>query len=192
MIYPIAVNGHPVLRRIAKDIEPDHDGLSDIIQNMWETMYESDGIGLAAPQVNKSIRLIVIDATPLEDDFPELKEFKKVIINPQIVERNQEIDIQDEGCLSVPTIREEVKRPTQITINFLNEEFKPVTETYNGFAARVVQHEYDHLEGILFIDHLSPLKKRLLKGKLNKISKGEVDIDYKILTPVQATKGKRR
>ena len=192
MIYPIAVNGHPVLRKIAKNIEPDHDGLSDIIENMWETMYESDGIGLAAPQVNKSIRLIVIDATPLEDDFPELKEFKKVIINPQIVERNQEIDIQDEGCLSVPTIREEVKRPTQITISFLNEEFKPVTETYNGFAARVIQHEYDHLEGILFIDHLSPLKKRLLKGKLNKISKGEVDIDYKILIPVPLTRGRRR
>ncbi len=192
MTYPVAVYGHPVLRKIAKYIDPNHEGLNDIIENMWDTMYKSDGIGLAAPQVNKSIRLIVIDATPLEDDFPELKEFKRVIINPEIIERNKEEDIHDEGCLSLPTIREEVKRPTQITINFFNEEFRPVTETYKGFAARVVQHEYDHLEGILFIDHLSPLKKRLLKGKLNKISKGEVEIDYKILTPVPQTKGRRR
>ncbi len=192
MIYPIAVYGHPILRKIANDVEPDHQGLNDIIENMWESMYESDGIGLAAPQVNKSIRLIVIDATPLEDEFPELKGFKKIFINPEIVERNEEEDIHDEGCLSLPTIREEVKRPTQITINYFDEEFKPVTETYNGFAARVIQHEYDHLEGILFIDHLSPLKKRLLKGKLNKISKGEVDIDYKILIPVPIIKGRRR
>jgi peptide deformylase len=192
MIYPIAVYGHPVLRKTAKEIEPDHEGLSDIIENMWETMYESDGIGLAAPQVNKSIRLIVIDASPLEDDFPELKDFKKVLINPEIVDFNEVDDIIDEGCLSLPTIREEVKRPTQITIEYLNSDFNPVTETFHGFAARVVQHEYDHLKGKLFVDHLSPLKKRLLKGKLNKISKGDVDVAYKILTAPLSNKGKRR
>jgi peptide deformylase len=192
MIYPIAVYGHPVLRKTAKEIEPDHDGLNEIIKNMWETMYESDGIGLAAPQVNKSIRLIVIDASPLEDDLPELKDFKKVLINPEIVAFNEEDDIIDEGCLSLPTIREEVRRPTQITIEYLDIDFNPVTETFYDFAARVVQHEYDHLQGILFVDHLSPLKKRLLKGKLNKISKGDVDVEYKILTAPLLNRGKRR
>jgi len=192
MVYPVAVYGHPVLRKVAKDITPDHDRLSEIIENMWETMYKSDGIGLAAPQVNKSIRLFVIDATPLEEDFPELEGFKKVFINARIVERLDDEVIHDEGCLSLPTIREEVKRPSQITIEYLNEDFEPVTETYSGFAARVVQHEYDHIEGILFTDHLSPLKKRLLKSKLNKISRGEVDVDYRILTPIPVMKGKRR
>jgi len=192
MIYPIAVYGHPVLRKIAKEIEPEHEGLSDIIKNMWETMYESDGIGLAAPQVNKSIRLIVIDASPLADDFPELKDFKKVIINPEIVDFNEENALIDEGCLSLPTIREEVKRPTQITIKYFDTDFNPVEETYHDFAARVVQHEYDHLEGKLFVDHLSPLKKRLLKGKLNKISKGDVDVEYRILTAPTINKGKKR
>jgi len=192
MVYPVAVYGHPVLRKVAKDITPDHAGLSEIIENMWETMYKSDGIGLAAPQVNKSIRLFVIDGTPLEEDFPELKDFKKVFINARIVERTGDDDVHDEGCLSLPTIREEVKRPDQITIEYLNEDFEPVTETYSGFAARVVQHEYDHIEGILFIDHLSALKKRLLKSKLTKISRGEVAVDYKILTPVPVMKGRRR
>jgi peptide deformylase len=192
MVYPVAVYGHPVLRKVAKDITPDHEGLSEIIENMWETMYRSDGIGLAAPQVNKSIRLFVIDATPLEEDFPELKDFKKVFINARIVERTGEQVMHDEGCLSLPTIREEVKRPEQITIEYLNEDFEPVTETYTGFAARVVQHEYDHIEGILFIDHLSALKKRLLKSKLTKISMGDVDVDYRILTPIQVKKGRRR
>ncbi len=192
MTYPIAVFGHPVHRKIAKDIEPDHEGLSDIIENMWETMYESDGIGLAAPQVNKSIRLIVIDASSLKDDFPELKDFKKVFINPQIVNYNEEYDIIAEGCLSLPTISEEVKRPTQITINYMDVHFNPITETYHGFAARILQHEHDHLEGILFVDHISPLKKRLLKGKLTKISKGDVDVEYKILVPPTLNRGKRR
>ena len=192
MVYPVAVYGHPVLRKVAKEITPEHEGLSGIIENMWETMYKSDGIGLAAPQVNKSIRLFVIDGTPLEDDFPELKDFKKVFINANIVERTGDEVTHDEGCLSLPTIREDVKRPSQITIEYLDENFNPVKETYSGFAARVVQHEYDHIEGILFIDHLSPLKKRLLKSKLNKISRGEVDVNYKILTPLPVIKGKRR
>jgi len=192
MVYPVAVYGHPVLRKVAKEITPDHEGLSEIIENMWETMYKSDGIGLAAPQVNKSIRLFVIDGTPLEEDFPELRDFKKVFINAKIIERTGEDDINDEGCLSLPTIREDVKRPSQITIEYLDEAFNPVKETYTGFAARVVQHEYDHIEGILFIDHLSPLKKRLLKSKLNKITRGEVDVNYKILTPVPVMRGKRR
>ena len=192
MIYPIAVYGHPVLRKIAKEIDPDYEGLSEIIKSMWETMYQSDGIGLAAPQVNKSIRLIVIDASPLEDDFPELKDFKKVFINPEIIECNEELDIIDEGCLSLPTIREEVKRPTQITVKYFDVNFNPVTETFHDFAARVVQHEYDHLEGKLFVDHINPLKKRLLKSKLTKISKGDVDVEYKTLTLPTLNKRKRR
>jgi peptide deformylase len=192
MVYPVAVYGHPVLRKVAKDITPDHEGLSEIIENMWETMYRSDGIGLAAPQINKSIRIFVIDGTPLEEDYPELKDFKQVFINAKITERTGEEDITSEGCLSLPGIREDVKRPTQITIEYVDENFTPKKEVFTGFAARVIQHEYDHLEGILFIDHLSPLRKRLLKGKLTKISKGEVDIDYKILTPVTQNRGRRR
>ena len=192
MIYPVAVYGHPVLRKIAKEIEPGYDNLKEIIDNMWETMYQSDGIGLAAPQINKSIRIFVIDATPLEEDYPELKGFKQVFINARITERTGEEDVHDEGCLSLPTIREEVKRPTRITVEFQDENFNSLTKTYTGFAARVVQHEYDHIEGILFVDHLSPLKKRLLKGRLNRISKGEVDVDYRILIPAPVLKGKRR
>ena len=192
MVYPVAVYGHPVLRKVAKNITPDHEGLSEIIENMWETMYRSDGIGLAAPQINKSIRIFVIDGTPLEEDYPELKDFKQVFINAKITERTGEEDITSEGCLSLPGIREDVKRPTQITIEYVDENFTPKKEVFTGFAARVIQHEYDHLEGILFIDHLSPLRKRLLKGKLTKISKGEVDIDYKILTPVTQNRGRRR
>ncbi|NPA37547.1 MAG: peptide deformylase [Chlorobi bacterium] len=192
MTYPIAVYGHPVLRKVAKDISQDHEGLAEIIENMWETMYQSDGIGLAAPQVNKSIRLFVIDATPLEDDFPELKDFKRVFINAKITERTGEEEITSEGCLSLPGIREDVKRPAQITIEYVDENFTPQRDTFSGFAARVIQHEYDHLEGILFIDHLSPLRKRLLKGKLTKIAKGEVDIDYKIIMPAGQNKARRR
>lgn len=182
MILPVVVYGHPVLKKEAKEIDEDFEGLNELIDNMWQTMYNSDGIGLAAPQIGKSIRLIVIDADPLSEEFPELKDFKKVFINPIITEFGDDHESLTEGCLSVPGVREEVKRPTRIKVEYENENFELVEEELSGFAARVVQHEYDHVEGKLFVDHLSPLKKRLLKGKLSAISKGKVNVDYRIKT----------
>ncbi|MGQ1784690.1 MULTISPECIES: peptide deformylase [unclassified Saccharicrinis] len=182
MILPVTVYGHPVLRKVADEIDEDYEGLEKLIEDMWQTMHHSDGIGLAAPQIGKSIRLIVIDASPLSEEFPELEDFKRVLINPIIVETNDENCNESEGCLSLPGIREEVKRPNKIKIEYENENFELVEEELEGFAARVVQHEYDHVEGILFVDHLSPLKKRLLKGKLTAISKGKVDVGYRIKT----------
>ncbi len=182
MILPVVLYGHPVLRKETKEIDEDYEGLKELIDNMWQTMYNSDGIGLAAPQIGRSIRLIVIDADPMQDEFPELKGFKKVLINPIITEFGEDEDVTHEGCLSLPGIREEVKRPSKIKVEYEDENFELIEETLEGFAARVVQHEYDHLEGTLFVDHLSPLKKRLLKGKLNAIAKGKVNVDYKIKT----------
>lgn len=183
MIYPIVVYGHPVLRKVAEEIDLNYEGLQDIIDSMWETMYHADGIGLAAPQIGKSIRLFVIDASPIKDEYPELKGLKQVFINPKIeLLESKEVTLS-EGCLSVPTIREDVKRPSKIRITYVDEYFKKREEVYEGFAARVIQHEYDHIEGKLFVDYLNPLKKRLLKGKLAKISKGQVNIGYKIKTP---------
>ncbi len=182
MILPVVVYGHPVLRKVAEEIDEDYDGLKGLIDNMWETMYNSDGIGLAAPQIGKSIRLIVIDANPLSEEFPELIGFKRVLINPIITEFGEETGNESEGCLSLPGIREEVNRPTKIKIEYEDVNFDVQEEVLEGFAARVVQHEYDHVEGKLFVDHLSPLKKRLLKGKLNSISKGKVDVNYRIKT----------
>lgn len=182
MILPVVVYGHPVLRKMSDEIEEDYEGLEKLIEDMWQTMYESDGIGLAAPQIGKNIRLIVIDANPLSDEFPELEGFKRVMINPIIMDHGTDQCFESEGCLSLPGIREEVKRPKKITVEYENENFELLTEELDGFAARVVQHEYDHIEGKLFIDYLSPLKKRLLKGKLNDISKGKVDVSYRIKT----------
>lgn len=183
MILPVVVYGHPVLRREAEEINEDYEGLKQLIDNMWHTMYETDGIGLAAPQIGKSIRLIVIDADPLGEDYPETKGLKRLLINPIITEFGDEEISDSEGCLSLPGIREEVKRPTKIKIEYEDENFELREEVLEGFAARVVQHEYDHIEGKLFVDHLSPLKKRLLKGKLTAISKGKVDVSYRIKTP---------
>ncbi len=182
MILPVVLYGHPVLRKETKEIDEDYEGLKELIANMWQTMYNSDGIGLAAPQIGKSIRLIVIDADPMQEEFPELKGFKKVLINPIITEFGEDTDMTHEGCLSLPGIREEVKRPSKIKVEYEDENFELKEEVLEGFAARVVQHEYDHLEATLFVDHLSPLKKRLLKGKLNAIAKGKVNVDYKIKT----------
>jgi len=180
MIYPIVLYGSPVLRKKAREIEPDHPGIKQFVDDMFESMYHSDGVGLAAPQVGKSIRLIVIDGSDLEEDEPELKGFKKVIINPVMVEENGETVSFTEGCLSLPKIREEVDRPPKIRVQYYDEDFKFYDEVYKGMKARIIQHEYDHLEGILFIDRLAPLKKKLLKGKLNAITKGKVDVDYKV------------
>ncbi len=183
MKYPVTVYGDPLLRKKAKTIEKDHPKLDEIIENMWETMYYSDGVGLAAPQVGLSLRLFVIDASSGADEEPELAGFKKVFINPEIIETNGEEWTMNEGCLSLPEIREDVDRPDEVTIKYLDENFEEHLETYKGFAGRVIQHEYDHLEGVLFVDHLSPLRKRLLKGKLLAISKGKVRPHYRIKVP---------
>jgi len=185
MKYPITVYGDPLLRRIAKEIKQDNPKLKEIIENMWETMYHSDGVGLAAPQVGKSIRLFVIDATSAAEEEPELEDFKKVFINAEIIETTGEEWVMNEGCLSLPEIREDVSRPDEVTIRYFDEDFVEHEETYRGFAGRVIQHEYDHLEGKLFVDYLAPLRKRLLKGKLQNIAKGKVQPHYRIKVPVK-------
>lgn len=183
MIYPITVYGEPVLRKVAEPITPDFEDFQQLLADMYETMYVSDGVGLAAPQIGKSLRLFVVDASPAADDEPELEGFKKAFINPQILERYGEEWSMNEGCLSLPEIREDVSRPEKIKIKYLDENFVEHIEEYGGFAARVIQHEYDHLEGILFIDHLSMLRKRMLKGKLTAITKGKVKTSYRIVIP---------
>ncbi|RIH64819.1 peptide deformylase [Mariniphaga sediminis] len=186
MKYPVTVYGDPLLRKKAKPIEKDHDGLEEIIENMWETMYHSDGVGLAAPQVGMSIRIFVVDATSGADEEPELKDFKKVFINPEIIEKSGEEWVMNEGCLSLPEIREDVKRPDIVRVKYFDENFTLHEEVLKGYAGRIFQHEYDHLDGILFIDYLSPLKKRLLKGKLRNIATGKVQPHYRIKTPVKS------
>ncbi len=184
MIYPIVAYGDPVLKKKAEDISKDYPGLADLIDSMWETMYSANGVGLAAPQIGKSIRMFVVDASPFAEDEPELEDFKKVFINAQILEEDGDKWAFNEGCLSIPKIREDINRHEEIVIEYYDENFKKHKETYSGMAARVIQHEYDHIEGILFVDHLSPLKKRLLSGKLGDITKGNVDVDYRMKFPV--------
>jgi len=185
MKYPITVYGDPLLRKKAKPVDKNYEGLNDILENMWETMYYSDGVGLAAPQVGKSIRIFLVDATSGADEEPELKDFKKVFINPEIIETKGDEWVMNEGCLSLPEIREDVTRPDEVRIKYFDENFEEHEEVYSGFAGRIIQHEYDHLEGVLFIDYLSPLRKRLLKGKLNSIARGKVQPHYRIKIPVK-------
>ncbi|HEY4788965.1 MAG TPA: peptide deformylase [Bacteroidales bacterium] len=180
MILPIYVYGQPVLRKVAVDITKDYEGLNQFIQDLWETMYKSDGIGLAAPQVGKSIRVFVIDGSPLEEDDPNLKDFKKAFINAKIIERSGDEIPFTEGCLSIPNIREEVLRPPKVRIQYYDENWQYHDDYFEGIAARIVQHEYDHLEGIMFVDHISAIRRSLLKSKLTAISKGKVDVAYKI------------
>ncbi|MDR1877457.1 MAG: peptide deformylase [Flavobacteriaceae bacterium] len=186
MILPIYAYGEPVLRRKNVEIDKNYPELNKLIENMFETMYKAHGIGLAAPQVGINIRLFVIDATPLAEDEEyvsikeELENCKKVFINPKITKRKGEPWKFNEGCLSIPDVREDIKRPETITIEYYNENWNKKTETYHDVRARIIQHEYDHIEGILFTDLLSPLKKKLLKGKLTDISKGKVDVEYKM------------
>jgi peptide deformylase len=179
MIYPIVVYGSPILRKIAQKIDKDYPNLKQFIEDMFETMYESDGLGLAAPQVGKSIRLFVIDGAALAEDDPSLLGFKKVFINPEIIEETGDEWAYVEGCLSLPLIREEVKRSGTVRIKYFDADFNFFDETYDGVRARVIQHEYDHLEGKLLIDHVSPLRRKLLKGKLNDIMKGKSKAEYK-------------
>lgn len=195
MILPIVAYGTPVLKRKAAEIPADYEDLPGLITNLWETMYAASGVGLAAPQVGLSLRIFVIDASPFAQDEElgreeqaQLKAFKKAFINPRVIEEVGEEWSFNEGCLSIPDVREDVKRKDQLTISYQNIKGELLTETYTGLAARIIQHEYDHIEGILFTDKLSPLKKRLIKGKLNQIAKGKISVDYKMKFPLQSKK----
>ena len=183
MIYPIVAYGDPVLKKEAEDIPQDFPNLKELVEDMYTTMYHAHGVGLAAPQIGKAIRLFVIDSEPMMDDEDEAKGVKKAFINAEIIEESGDEWGFEEGCLSIPGVRETVYRPERIVINYFDEEWNEHTDTYDGMTARVIQHEYDHIEGILFTDHLNGLKKRLIKNKLTKISKGEVDADYKMKFP---------
>ncbi|WP_422861510.1 peptide deformylase [Flagellimonas sp. W118] len=190
MIIPIVAYGDPVLRKVAKDITSEYPKLEELISNMWDTMYNAHGVGLAAPQIGLAIRLFLVDTSPFADDEElteeeqnQLKGFKKVFINAKIEEENGNEWDFNEGCLSIPDIREDVKRKPEVTINYFDENFKEHTETFDGLLARVIQHEYDHIQGVLFTDKLSSLKKRLLKSRLDKISKGKINVDYKMRFP---------
>ena len=189
MILPIVAYGAPVLRMVSKDIEADYPDINKLVEDMWGTMYASNGVGLAAPQINRSIRLFVVDSSQIfenqeEEDkgkFPDEPGIKQVFINAHITELDGGEWVYNEGCLSIPKIREDIIRNEQITIEYLNENFEPHISTFNGITARVILHEYDHIEGKLFIDHLKPLKRKLMKGKLEDISKGKIKVDYKMI-----------
>jgi peptide deformylase len=189
MIYPIVVYGHSVLRKVAVDVSKDYPGLNQLIADLFETMYSSEGMGLAAPQVGKSIRLFVIDGKPVAEDDPSLADFKKVFINAHISERCGELQPMNEGCLSIPGLREEVMRESHIRISYYDENWQYFDEVFDGYKARIIQHEYDHLDGILFTDKVNPLKRRLLKNKLTAISKGKFEAAYKTILPGQKIKG---
>ncbi|OIQ35897.1 MAG: peptide deformylase [Crocinitomix sp. MedPE-SWsnd] len=199
MILPVVAYGSPILKKEGDEIDEKYKDLDKLIENMFETMYEANGVGLAAPQIDKSIRLFIVDASPFaeveEGEEPDpmaagLENFKKVFINPIIEEEEGEEWAFAEGCLSIPTIREDVFRKPNIKISYFDENWEFHEEEYNGYAARIIQHEYDHVDGVLFTDHLSPLKKRLLKKKLTNISKGDVEVKYRMKFPAKK-KGKR-
>ena len=182
MILPIVAFGSPILRKMCSDISQDYPEFETILANMWENMYEANGVGLAAPQVNKGIRLFLIDTTPFFDDEDEIKEVivKKAFINARILEESGEEWEFNEGCLSIPDLREDVSRKSIIKIEYMDENFKKYTKTYDGLTARVIQHEYDHINGVLFTDKLTALRKRMIKGKLMDISKGKITATYKM------------
>ena len=192
MILPIVAYGHPVLRKVAHDIDKDYPGLPKLIEDMWETLYASAGVGLAAPQVNKDIRLFVVDSEQIfrqiEEDkekhsYPDAPGIKQVFINAHIKELDGLEWNYNEGCLSIPKIREDIKRLSVVTIEYLDENFEQHMRTFQGITARIILHEYDHIEGKLFIDYLKPLKRKLLKRRLDDISKGNVSVDYKMVFP---------
>jgi len=185
MVYPVVVYGHPVLRKVAEDVDRDYPGLQELINDMFETMYRAEGVGLAAPQIGKSLRLFVVDGTPLAEDEPEMADFKKVFINARITERSGDIVPMNEGCLSIPNLREEVNRESYMRITYFDEQWNQQSEVYTGYKARVILHEYDHLDGILFTDKVSPLRRRLLQRKLTDITKGKFEADYNTILPGQ-------
>ncbi len=184
MIYPIVVYGDPVLKRKAKDIEKGSIDVKELSEDMFETMKAAHGIGLAAPQVGKSLRMFIVDGRPLEED--DMMDFVKVFINAEIVDESGDEWNFEEGCLSIPGIREPISRRPKIRIKYFDENWEEHEDEYDGMKARIIQHEYDHIEGTLFTDHLSPFKKRLLKGKLTNISKGKCDADYRIKAPLKS------
>jgi peptide deformylase len=188
MLLPIVAYGHPNLRKISVDIEKDYPELDKLIADMFETMYASNGVGLAAPQVNRQIRLFLVDAKPYNEDHPELEPFKKAFINARIIEQEGEEWAYSEGCLSIPDIHENVMRKPKVRITYYDEAFNFHDETYDGVIARIIQHEYDHLDGILFVDKINPLRRLLLKRKLQDISKGNIDVAYKMIYPLMKRK----
>lgn len=189
MILPIVAYGAPILRTVSKDITPDYPDLQKLLADMWETLYASSGVGLAAPQINRDIRLFLVDSTQVFDNqdddekgrYPDEPGIKQVFINAHVKTLNGEEWAYNEGCLSIPKIREDIVRNETVTIEFVDENFQPHTATYRGITARIILHEYDHIEGKLFIDYLKPLKRKLLKGKLDDISKGKIKVDYKMV-----------
>ncbi|MHA4809896.1 peptide deformylase [Flavitalea flava] len=191
MILSIVAYGDPILRVVCKDITPEYPGLSKLLEDMWETMYYSSGVGLAAPQINRDIRLFLVDSSQIftnldEEDqgkYPDGPGIKQVFINAHIKKLNGEEWAYNEGCLSIPKIREDVYRNEEVTLEYVDENFEPHTTTFNGITARVILHEYDHIDGKLFIDYLKPLKRKLLKGKLDDITRGKVNVDYKMSFP---------
>lgn len=191
MILPIVAYGSPVLRKISHDITAEYPGLEKLLSDMWETLYNSNGVGLAAPQINKDIRLFILDSEQIfenqeedeKDEFPDAPGFKGVFINAHIKSLDGDEWSYNEGCLSIPKIREDIMRRESVTLQFLDENFVPHTKTFIGITARVILHEYDHIEGKLFIDYLKPLKRTLMKRKLDDISKGKVKVDYRMLFP---------
>lgn len=187
MILPIVAYGASILRKVATEIDPDYTDLSALIESMWETMYASNGVGLAAPQINRSIRLFVMDSAqmfanmePEDESYPDAPGIKKVFINPKVIAMGGAEWSYNEGCLSIPKIREDVLRTQTVTLQYMDEEFTQHTETFDGITARIIMHEYDHIEGKLFIDYIKPLRKKMLQGKLNDIAKGKVRVDYKM------------
>ena len=195
MILPIVAYGDAVLKKKATDITKDYSNFEALLENMFETMYNAHGVGLAAPQVGLPIRMFLVDATPFSEDEEltkteqeELQGFKRVFINAKITHEEGEEWAFNEGCLSIPDVREDVFRKPNITVEYLDENFEPHTEHFKGLIARVIQHEYDHIEGVLFTDKLSSLKKRLIKGKLSNISKGKINVDYRMRFPDQKKK----
>ena len=191
MILPIVEYGHPVLRKVCKDIAPDYPDLEKLIADMWDTLYASNGVGLAGPQINKDIRLFIVDSTQVfenmdEEDkgkYPDEPGIKQVFINAHVIEEEGDEWMYNEGCLSIPKIREDIYRSEAVLLQYRDENFETHRKLFSGLTARVILHEYDHIEGKLFIDYVSPLKKKLMKGKLSDISKGKVNVDYKMLFP---------
>ena len=180
MILPIYIYGQPVLRKVAEDITADYPGLTQLIADMWETLAQSEGIGLAAPQIGKAIRVVVIDLDVISDDMPEYKGFRKVYINPHIVDYDDSsTESVEEGCLSLPAIHEKVVRPKRIHVTWLDEQMQPHDEWVEGYLARVMQHEFDHLDGKMFVDRVSPLRKQLIKSKLRALTQGRYRCGYK-------------
>lgn len=186
MLLPIYLYGHPVLRAETEEITPEYPDLKKLISDMWETMYNSEGVGLAAPQIGRSIRLIVLDGSVLADDFPECKDSKMVLINPEldIIEDVEPVN-RAEGCLSIPGLSENVRRVEHIRLNWLDENFVEHEREFTGFLSRIIQHEYDHLEGTVYTDHISPIRKQLVRSKLNNIAKGKVRCDYRTKSAVK-------